>query len=340
MAEAQRNTSERLTGADPREAAPPDVRPRGSRGYGRRLDEAPLGAKVMILVLAAAVFGALVGLAEAQLGHRFWPLMVGLTVVSVGLIAASQHWVAWPVDRLVSRLERIAKTRASNLLKELPTARPDEVGRIAGAFHTVAADSMRCNHEARRLRRTLDSSIEKATLNATRRLREIAMRDPLTNLGNRRFLDDQLPALVEATTDTGTELICIMIDLDNFKAVNDTLGHAAGDELLRLVGELVSGAARQQDMAVRLGGDEFVLFLPGADRRRAANLIDRVRMLFRQQTRAMHPAGPHADLSAGVAALLADRLPDGEALLERADQNLYHAKGAGKGTTFAGGAAA
>jgi diguanylate cyclase (GGDEF)-like protein len=337
MAEEQRNAHPEPAGVN-RNDATKTTSPPG--GYARRLDEAPLRAKVMILVLAAAVFGALVGIAEAQLGHRFWPLMLGLTVVSVGLIVASQHWVALPVDRLVRRLERITKTRASNLLKELPTSRPDEVGRIALAFHTVAADSLRCNNEARRLRRTLHSNIEKATLNATRRLREIAMRDPLTNLGNRRFLDEQLPALVEATTDTGTELMCIMIDLDDFKAINDTLGHAVGDELLRLVGELISGAARQQDMAVRLGGDEFVLFLPGADRNRAAALIDRVRMIFRQQNRTMHPAGPHADLSAGVAALLADRLTDGEALIERADQNLYRAKHAGKGTTFVGSAAA
>ncbi len=317
-----------------------DTPQRRLSAYARRLNQATLQGRVTILVLSAAVFGALVGIAEASLGHRFWPLMIGLTVISGGLILVAQHWVAQPLDRLADRMQRIARTRATNLLKELPTHPPNEIGRMASAFHTVATDSLRCNHEARRLRRTLHSGIEQATLKATRRLREIAMRDPLTNLGNRRFLDEQLPALVEATTETGTELVCIMIDLDNFKAVNDTLGHAVGDELLKTVGQLISGASREQDMAVRLGGDEFVLFMPGADRTRARHLADQMRTLFRQQSRTMHPAGPHADLSAGIACLLADGLSDAQSLLKRADHRLYEAKRAGKGQTHTGGAAA
>lgn len=163
------------------------------------------------------------------------------------------------------------------------------------------------------------------------------MRDPLTNLGNRRFLDEQLPALVDATRETGTELICVMMDMDNFKAVNDALGHAEGDRLLRLIGQLIAGSARQGDMSVRLGGDEFVVFMPGADHGRAQALADHVRMHFKQQTRVMHPQGPHADISAGVAALLADGLDDAEALMAQADHRLYRAKGAGKGVTDVGG---
>lgn len=120
-----------------------------ARGYARRLDQAPLRAKVTVLVLASVVFGVLVGMAEAHLGQRIWPLMVGLTLVGGTLIVAGQHWVCGPMDRLLARLDRITPQRAPNRLKDLPTDRTDEVGRLAAAFYELASASLRCDHTRR-----------------------------------------------------------------------------------------------------------------------------------------------------------------------------------------------
>ncbi len=172
---------------------------------------------------------------------------------------------------------------------------------------------------------------------ATAQLRRLALRDALTGLGNRRFLDMQLPKIVEAAEASETDVSAMVIDMDGFKQVNDRLGHDAGDELLVLVAGLLKACTRHDDLAVRMGGDEFVVLMPGCDARRACELADSIRMLFRQQSQVMlDRGGITADLSAGVASLAEDDLSDGYALIKLADQRLYRAKREGKGRTCGG----
>ena len=308
--------------------------------YARRLDEASLRAKVAVLVIGAGVLGALVGMLEADLGHHLWPLMLGMTLGAGSVTLIGQHWIATPFDRLADRLERLSKRGTEVLQRDLPVKRRDEVGAVARSVHHITATARQQNHEAQRLRRTMDHRVEDATRRATHSLRTLAMRDGLTKLGNRRFLDEQLVDMVQATRDSGDELTCVLMDLDNFKEVNDTLGHAVGDELLTLMGELIRGSMRETDIAARLGGDEFVVLMPGADPQRGRELADHIRQLFRQQDRAARPDGPHADVSAGVAGMNGERCDHGDALLARADHHLYEAKRCGKGRTHTGRRAA
>ncbi len=108
---------------------------------------------------------------------------------------------------------------------------------------------------------------------ARAKLREQALHDPLTGLGNRNLLDEHTrTALVP-----GVPASVLVLDLDGFKAVNDTLGHAAGDELLRVVGARLRAHAREGDLVARLGGDEFVVLLPGATADVAAEVAARLR---------------------------------------------------------------
>ena len=122
-----------------------------------------------------------------------------------------------------------------------------------------------------------------------------------------------------------------MIDMDNFKHVNDTQGHTVGDELLILLASLIRALTRPEDYAVRLGGDEFTVLMPGCSPGRSGQLLDRIRDLFAQHARTAMRIDPPPDLSAGIASLRRDGLDSGRRLLERADANLYAAKHAGKG---------
>jgi diguanylate cyclase (GGDEF)-like protein len=152
-----------------------------------------------------------------------------------------------------------------------------------------------------------------------------ATRDSLTGLFNRHWYDRHLPGVVEQTAAAGGELCLLMLDLDNFKYLNDTLGHAAGDGFLRDVGNIIHSTIRPDDPAFRCGGDEFVVALPGvglgegqAVARRLGELID---ALGRRQ-RLKYPAG----CSIGVACL--SELDDGTlpALTALADGRLYETK--------------
>lgn len=316
----------------------------GVRARPHRLDDAPLRSKVALMVVAGVMVGIGVDLAADYLGTltiagRELPAalfgIVGFLVAASVLIALGQWWIATPYDRLVEQIDRVAERRKVDDLSSLPLTRRDEAGRIARAMHRVTTVAIRDGRDARQLRKTLDLRVQKATQEATAELKRMALRDALTDLGNRRFLEHQLPRIVDATETAEAELVAVAIDLDGFKQVNDTLGHDTGDELLVLLAGLLKACTRHDDLCIRVGGDEFIILMPGCDTARAVAVADSIRALFRQQARAALPQGPHTDLSVGVASLTTDPCEDGPSLLKLADQRLYAAKRAGKGRTCA-----
>jgi diguanylate cyclase (GGDEF)-like protein/PAS domain S-box-containing protein len=119
-------------------------------------------------------------------------------------------------------------------------------GRIAGAVETFGDDS--ATHEAR------------AELSS---LRQAALRDPLTGLGNRRHLEQQLASWLSDWTRQGDDFGVLFADIDHFKKINDTYGHAAGDEALGIVGRTIAHATKAGDVATRCGGEEFVVLVSG-----------------------------------------------------------------------------
>jgi diguanylate cyclase (GGDEF)-like protein len=156
---------------------------------------------------------------------------------------------------------------------------------------------------------------------------EQAARDPLTGLHNRRHLSNVLEReLAEALTD-GRPVAVALLDVDHFKAVNDTYGHAAGDEVLIAVGNRLAAAARPVDTVARYGGEEFVLVFPGMTVEQAAHRVDAIRLRCAEPLRGAGPAS--ITLSAGVAGYpeLGDS-PD--VLVAAADTALYRAKQAGR----------
>jgi ribonuclease P protein subunit RPR2 len=149
-----------------------------------------------------------------------------------------------------------------------------------------------------------------------------ARRDAVTGLGNRRAFDERLAA-ASARAEGGGSFGLIMLDVDHFKAVNDTNGHAAGDEVLRELARVLERSVRPDDGVFRLGGDEFAILVDGR-RNAALRVAERVRRAVRAQRRAQLPT-----LSGGIAVVPADaRTPD--ELARKADAALYAAKAAGR----------
>jgi diguanylate cyclase len=154
-----------------------------------------------------------------------------------------------------------------------------------------------------------------------RALHEQTRKDPLTELPNRRWLDEELPRELARASRAGVDLCAAMIDLDHFKQFNDDHGHPAGDRLLHASAEQWRSALRASDFLARHGGEEFVVLLPDCSLSDARAVIERLR--------AATPLGETC--SAGVACW--DREEPAESLTARADAALYQAKADGRDRT-------
>jgi diguanylate cyclase len=164
-----------------------------------------------------------------------------------------------------------------------------------------------------------------ALAHALKTLREEAIRDPLTNLYNRRFLHDYLSREVVRAKREGIRVAVIMIDLDHFKRVNDTAGHGAGDEVLVHIAALLKRHIRGSDIVCRFGGEEFTLVLPNATPQSARDRAEAICEAVRKESDFL--MGVTASL--GVA-MFPDSASDADALLRAADLALYQAKGRGR----------
>lgn len=159
---------------------------------------------------------------------------------------------------------------------------------------------------------------------ANEQLRHLAVRDPLTNLANRTFLEDWLALALRARLRARRELGLLFCDLDDFKAVNDRFGHQGGDLLLQVVAHRLASAARESDLVARLAGDEFVIMCPDLDR--LEDLSSIVKRLSVAVSGPVDMGGAEIEprLSVGVALAADDDRP--ATLVARADKAMYRAK--------------
>ncbi|WP_407344776.1 putative bifunctional diguanylate cyclase/phosphodiesterase [Pengzhenrongella phosphoraccumulans] len=169
--------------------------------------------------------------------------------------------------------------------------------------------------------RTFSRRLQSTALDNAR----LALLDPLTGLPNRRMLLDRLARSVETATEEGTGVGLVVLDIDRFKDINDSLGHDMGDELLTQVALRLQGALRDDDLVARLGGDEFAVLLPSIhEASDAAHLADRVRGVFCPPFQ-LGEMELHVETSIGVACL-PEHATDGSTLMRRADVAMYAAK--------------
>ncbi|MDP2826143.1 MAG: diguanylate cyclase [Sulfuritalea sp.] len=161
------------------------------------------------------------------------------------------------------------------------------------------------------------------------RLKEQVVRDPLTGLHNRRFLDETLSRELARAKREGYPVSLLMIDVDHFKRINDTYGHPAGDELLKALAGLLRASCREGDIACRYGGEEFIALLPRAPADIAHERAEQWRESFAALVTRHGEFEIRATFSAGIASF-PQHAHDPDNLVERADAALYAAKQAGR----------
>ncbi|SDN86221.1 PAS domain S-box-containing protein/diguanylate cyclase (GGDEF) domain-containing protein [Halomonas shengliensis] len=163
------------------------------------------------------------------------------------------------------------------------------------------------------------------------RLEEQALTDPLTGLGNRRYLEDQATMEIARAERSGAPLALIAIDLDHFKGINDRHGHDVGDGVLQAFAELARRVLRDGDVLCRMGGEEFAVLLPATNREQALQVAERLRQAIETTPARLDAA---EDTLAYTASLGVTLVGGGEVTLKpaikRADQGLYAAKEAGR----------
>jgi diguanylate cyclase (GGDEF)-like protein len=162
------------------------------------------------------------------------------------------------------------------------------------------------------------------------RLRHLADHDPLTGLSNRRRFEEELADRLALAARYGEGGAVLLLDIDNFKLINDSLGHQAGDAVIRSIAELLREQMRETDVLARLGGDELAMILPRADEERArlvaAKLVDAVR----DHRAAFKGEGLRVTTSIGVAVISSSGKQTAEELMVQADIAVYEAKEAGR----------
>ncbi|MCW5887468.1 MAG: diguanylate cyclase [Anaerolineales bacterium] len=160
-------------------------------------------------------------------------------------------------------------------------------------------------------------------------LREQSIRDSLTGVFNRRYLEESLPRELANATRKNEPLSLVMLDIDLFKNFNDVYGHGIGDTVLQSLGHILMENTRAGDIVCRYGGDEFIVMFPGASAERARERIDECRRRFAEQPIVIQGQTIRTTISAGVTSFPL-HAQTGEALLQVADQALYQAKQQGK----------
>jgi len=278
----------------------------------------------------------------------WWQPWAAGSVAMTALIVAFQRrqahrLCAWIEHGITAPLKRMALPEASTGLESGPVLSAstpwDEINAVGDRLDALRQEVEKARRRIRFLERRGQDQLIASRKHYERRLRRTkaeALIDPLTRLYNRRFLKEELDGIFQQQRDAREELAIVMIDLDNFKGLNDTRGHLAGDTMLRFAADLIRGSIRKSDYAIRYGGDEFVLIMPGTGRTQAGAVVQRIVSLFAQYARRDADDGA-VSMSAGIATLTCERAESGSELMCKADAALYRAKGSGKNTVVLSG---
>ncbi|MBL7088207.1 MAG: diguanylate cyclase [Acidovorax sp.] len=187
-----------------------------------------------------------------DLGRSILKILLVLSVVGVALAAGVSRLVTQPLQVMVKAAQAFSRGQAHGAL---PVHRGDEVGELARSFQDMEQQISR----------------QLAELNLSRdAMAHLAHHDALTGLPNRRMFEQRLTQVLELSRRSGRSCALLFVDLDEFKAINDTRGHAVGDLVLQAVARTIVGAVRQVDTVARLAGDEFTVLCENVDSEEAA----------------------------------------------------------------------
>ncbi len=289
--------------------------------------EAPLPAPVSNVAVTAAPEVALTWQAEEQEEKTdrsvvAW-ISIAVLVVLLWISIATVRSVVLPVRRLIQASEKIA---AGEPCSRVPRGGIKELDSLAVAFNNMAE---RLSH-AQAAALDAHHQLEEKVAERTRQLQELAEVDPLTGLPNRRQLFKLLNASLEQASQSNRRVGVLFLDVDNFKNINDSIGHSFGDRVLRGIAQRLQSAAQPLGFAARLGGDEFTVICEDAgdlEEIRAAS-----EHIIRAFQKPLDVDGRELIIGVSVgASIYPDHEQNAEALLIAADTALFHTKSLGRG---------
>jgi diguanylate cyclase (GGDEF)-like protein len=159
----------------------------------------------------------------------------------------------------------------------------------------------------------------------------MAIKDDLTEIYNRRYLNERLPVDLISSAAANQNLSVILMDIDCFKEINDTYGHLVGDHVLKIIAKTIQGCIkRESDWVARYGGEEFLLSLPGANAQTAGQIAERIRIAVEQEVIVYKKATISVTASFGICSYEQTRCHQSEDIIGFADQMLYEAKRIGR----------
>jgi two-component system cell cycle response regulator len=235
--------------------------------------------------------------------------------------------------RLCSQIRSLERTRNVPILA---IAEPDNNARLLRGLEIGVNDYLMRPIDKNEMLARVRTQIKKKRY--TERLRdnvqasiEMAITDALTGLHNRRYMESHLATLAEQASSRGKPLALMILDIDYFKAINDTYGHDAGDDVLREFAVRIRKSIRGIDLACRYGGEEFVIVMPETDLHVAGMVAERLRRSIAGEPFAVNKATKRIDVTISIGLSMLER--KGEAItdvLKRADTALYRAKHDGR----------
>ena len=264
--------------------------------------------------------------------------IVGVVVVILFSVLAYQVTAAimQPIHALSNGAQRILDGHIDHQIP-LPAIHDDELGLLTRTFNAMMQKLHNNQIEIERDRiRLAEKNDELQSANEV--LNQLSITDGLTKLHNHRYFQDHLTREIKRVSRTNSPMSLILIDIDDFKQLNDTFGHAAGDEVLISLASIMNESARESDLIARYGGEEFVILMPNTDLPGAVHLAEKIRMAV-ESTRLiigdrMKPTD--VTISLGVALFKGNR----REFFAEADRALYRAKAAGKNCVIIAGSEA
>jgi diguanylate cyclase (GGDEF)-like protein len=280
-----------------------------------------LSSVIPLLVLAYTIIQYALPRLERPDTAAALALQALLLFTLLGVLAGG--WLVWTLGRTVVRMhEMMARDPAGGLLD----TRGDDLNALARNLQTMLSTIERQATEINLSAARLDAAYRE--LESTKaRLKETSFRDDLTGLYNRRFFTIRLDEEISRHRRFNHPVSIVLLDLDGFKAVNDDLGHAVGDDTLRDVAQLLMRNSRGINVVSRYGGDEFAVLLVETSKAGARLYAERIRDVI---AAFRHAHGKPVTASLGVASLPDDDVVSAENLFKMADEALYAAKRAGK----------
>jgi two-component system cell cycle response regulator len=249
------------------------------------------------------------------------------------LVIVSLELEKYDALRLCSQLRSLERTRN---LPVLGITEPDNTARMVRGLEIGVNDYLLRPIDRNEMLARVRTQVRKRRY--TERLRdsfqmsiEMAITDALTGLSNRRYMESHLATLIEQAAARGKSLAALVLDIDYFKAINDTHGHDAGDDVLRDFALRIKRSIRGIDLACRYGGEEFVIIMPETDMAVAAMVAERLRRRIAADPFAIAQGSRHipVTISIGIAGLRG-KDDNAASLLKRADEALYRAKRDGR----------